>query len=80
MGGIDFKTWDLGGHEAARKTWKNYVAFVDAIIYLVDATNPKRFEESRLELEGLLEMPELGDVPFAILGNKIDMKGAVSEH
>ena len=29
MGKIRFKAWDLGGHEAARKTWRNYVSDVD---------------------------------------------------
>lgn len=43
MGKIRFKAWDLGGHEAARKTWRNYVSDVDGIIYLVDASNHKRF-------------------------------------
>ena len=48
LGKITFKAWDLGGHEAARKTWRNYVSNVDGIIYLVDSANPKRFEESRI--------------------------------
>ena len=48
MGKITFKAWDLGGHEAARKTWRNYVSDVDGIIYLVDSSNVKRFEESRI--------------------------------
>lgn len=70
----------MGGHEAARKTWRNYVSDVDGIIYLVDASNVKRFEESRNELQGVLEMPELEKVPIVILGNKIDKAGAVPEH
>lgn len=68
----------MGGHEAARKTWRNYVSDVDGIIYLVDSSNHKRFEESRNELQGVLEMPELEKVPIVILGNKIDKGGAVS--
>ncbi len=80
MGKITFKAWDLGGHEAARKTWRNYVSDVDGIIYLVDSSNSKRFEESRIELQGILEMPELEKVPIVILGNKIDKAGAVPEN
>lgn len=80
MGKITFKAWDLGGHEAARKTWRNYVSDVDGIIYLVDSANNRRFEESRIELEGILEMPELEKVPIVILGNKIDKAGAVPEN
>jgi GTP-binding protein SAR1 len=80
MGKITFKAWDLGGHEAARKTWRHYVSDVDGIIYLVDSSNGKRFEESRIELQGILEMPELEKVPIVILGNKIDKAGAVPEN
>ena len=54
LGKVRFKAWDLGGHEAARKTWRNYVSDVNGIIYLVDASNHKRFEESRNELQGVL--------------------------
>ena len=79
VGKIRFKAWDLGGHEAARKTWRNYVSDVDGIIYLVDSSNAKRFEESRIELQGVLEMPELQKVPIVILGNKIDKAGAIPE-
>ena len=50
---------------------------VDGIIYLVDSSNHKRFEESRNELQGVLEMPELEKVPIVVLGNKIDKAGAV---
>ncbi len=59
MGTIRFKAWDLGGHEAARKTWRNYVADVDGIIYLIDSSNHKRFEESKIQLQGVMEMPQL---------------------
>lgn len=43
------------------------------------AADPQRFEEARIELEGLFEIPELANVPFAILGNKIDSPNAVPE-
>lgn len=48
---------DLGGHEAARKTWKNYMMDIDGLVYLIDSSNPKRFEESFVEFSNILEMP-----------------------
>ena len=36
-----------------------------------------RFEESKIELENILNTPELAKVPIVVLGNKIDKKEAV---
>eukprot|EP00232_Nephroselmis_pyriformis_P029829 CAMPEP_0182867434 /NCGR_PEP_ID=MMETSP0034_2-20130328/8718_1 /TAXON_ID=156128 /ORGANISM="Nephroselmis pyriformis, Strain CCMP717" /LENGTH=193 /DNA_ID=CAMNT_0024999791 /DNA_START=27 /DNA_END=608 /DNA_ORIENTATION=+ len=79
MAGINFKAFDLGGHEIARRVWKDYYAKVDAIVFLVDATDKERFIESKRELDGLLSDDSLGHVPFLILGNKIDIPTAASE-
>jgi len=76
---IKFRTFDLGGHEIARKVWKDYFPSVDAIVYLVDAHDRDRFPEAKKELDGLLSSEDLADVPFLILGNKIDMGRAASE-
>mgnify|MGYP001460113153 CR=1 FL=1 len=52
---------------------------MDGIIYLVDAADRSRFDESRAELANLLEQDELKHVPIMILGNKIDVPSAASE-
>lgn len=79
MAGINFKAFDLGGHEIARKVWKDYYAKVDAIVFLVDAADRERFHESKKELDSLLSDDSLATVPFLILGNKIDIPTAASE-
>ena len=43
----------------ARKTWENYYASVDAIIFLVDAADRERLSEAKKELDELLKMQEL---------------------
>jgi len=79
MGNLSFKAVDLGGHELARKLWRDYFCDVSAIVFLVDVADAKRFQESRKELTSLLADEQLQSIPFLILGNKIDKSGAVSE-
>merc|ERR1719263_594086 len=76
---IRFRTYDLGGHETARRIWKDYFATVDGIIFIVDAADRTRFQEAREELSGLLNEQSLSSVPFVVLGNKIDIPVAASE-
>jgi GTP-binding protein SAR1 len=80
VGNVRFQTHDLGGHEAARKLWKDYFTTVDGVVYLVDALDRERFPEARKELDALLSDEMLQTVPFLILGNKIDVPAAASEH
>ena len=79
MGNIRFRTFDLGGHEIARRIWRDYLGQVDAIIFMVDAADRERFSLAMRELNELLESEELQNTPFVIFGNKIDIPDAASE-
>lgn len=79
VGNIRFRAFDLGGHAAARQIWRNYYAKVDGVVFLVDAVDRERFPEVKKELDGLINDDMLSDVPFLILGNKIDMPRAASD-
>jgi len=79
LGTIKFSAVDLGGHQQARRIWKDYYTTVDAIVYLVDSADRDRFIESKKELDALLSSDELQHVPFLVLGNKIDSPRAAGE-
>ncbi len=86
IGQLKWYIFDLGGDDTARQllqhsyfTTADGVVTLDGIVYLVDAVDRGRFPEAKTELDALLTSDELWDVPFLVLGNKIDMPSAASE-
>ncbi|KAK0600928.1 hypothetical protein LWI29_019707 [Acer saccharum] len=71
IGKIKFKVFDLGGHRIARRVWRDYNAKVDAVVYVVEASDFGRHAESKDELDALLSDESLAIVPFLILANHI---------
>ena len=63
----------------ARKTWREYAGTVDGIIFMVDAADQNRLAEAKNELESLMQMPELQNLPVVVFGNKVDKKEALKE-
>lgn len=76
----EFETLDLGGHKESIRLWKSYYrAALDGIIFMVDAAAPERFPEAAKQLSEILTADFVTPIPIAVLGNKIDAKGAVSD-
>eukprot|EP00736_Rhodelphis_marinus_P006980 Rmarinus@m.25285 len=71
--------WDLGGQSGLRSLWQNYYAEAHALIYVIDAADESRFDESKSVFDDLLERDDLRDVPVLIFSNKQDKKDAASE-
>lgn len=87
--GITFHAWDIGGHEAVRHLWEDYVCNVQGVLFLIDAVDVNRLEEVKDELDALIHDSVLlnvdkdddtthGPIPLAIMLNKCDDGRAVS--
>ena len=77
-GNIKLTMWDVGGQKAIRTHWKSYYESNDGLIYVIDAADKPRLEESRDELANLLQEDALAGVPLLIFANKQDLLHAVS--
>jgi GTP-binding protein SAR1 len=63
---------DIGGHEQARRIWRNYMFSSTRIIFVIDASNRQRIPEARHELLKILNDEDIQSMPILILANKID--------
>ncbi|KAK2158411.1 hypothetical protein LSH36_171g08004 [Paralvinella palmiformis] len=74
--GFKLNVWDIGGQRKIRPYWRNYFENTDALIYVIDSADKKRFEETSIELAELLEEEKLTGVPVLIYANKQDLINA----
>lgn len=70
---ITFNVFDVGGHNAVRKLWKNYTHGVDCVIFIIDASDVYRIDDVKKELYSFLSDDNIKNIPILILGNKIDI-------
>ncbi|KAK7245807.1 hypothetical protein RIF29_40658 [Crotalaria pallida] len=70
--------WDLGGQAGLRSIWEKYYEEAHAVVFVVDASCPSRFEDAKSALEKVLRHEDLRGAPLLILANKQDLPEAVS--
>ena len=70
---VRLNVWDIGGQRKIRPYWKNYFDNTDVLIYVIDSSDRKRFDETAMELSELLEEEKLKNVPVLIFANKQDL-------
>ncbi|CAD6199648.1 unnamed protein product [Caenorhabditis auriculariae] len=76
---LKFQVWDLGGQTSIRPYWRCYYANTDAIIYVVDSADRDRVGISKQELVSMLQEDELQGAVLAVLANKQDIPGCLTE-
>ncbi|CAF4908561.1 unnamed protein product [Rotaria sp. Silwood1] len=74
--GFKLNVWDIGGQRKIRPYWRNYFENTDVLIYVIDSSDRKRFDETNQELFELLEEEKLHDVPLLVFANKQDLLNA----
>merc|ERR1711959_461198 len=76
--GFKLNVWDIGGQKSIRPYWRNYFDQTDALVYVIDAADHRRMEETSMELGQLVDEAKLADIPVLVYGNKSDLMNAMS--
>lgn len=75
------KFWDLGGQSSLRSMWSRYYSSCHGIIFIIDSTDPDRFNECITTLLDISNDPAWNhlsvNVPILMLANKQDLSSAV---
>jgi len=75
---ISFTVWDVGGQDRIRPLWRHYYDDSDGVIFVVDANDRKRIEESKKEFQGILLEEALASAAVLVFANKQDLPNAMS--
>ena len=71
--------WDLGGQTEIRPYWRCYYPKTNALVFVIDYSDKERMDIAKQELFLLLQEDDLKGVPIAILANKQDIEGCLSD-
>ena len=69
--------WDVGGQRTLRPYWRNYYEKTDGLVWVVDASDLARLEDTRSELKALLQEERLMGATLLVLANKQDIESAL---
>ena len=67
--------WDMGGSTKVRTLWNHYYDEKNAIIYVIDNSNPSSFDLALEWLKKVLNHETTSKLPILILANKQDIEG-----
>jgi small GTP-binding protein len=75
---IKFDILDMGGQKNFRLLWVDYLNTVDIVLYVIDASDFDRLDESLSEFQKMLVLTEEANIPILVLVNKIDLPDTMS--
>mmetsp|Transcript_50797 Transcript_50797/g.119057 ORF Transcript_50797/g.119057 Transcript_50797/m.119057 type:complete len:185 (-) Transcript_50797:25-579(-) len=70
--------WDVGGQKSLRSYWRNYFEATDALVWVVDSADLRRFEDCKEEFLHLMQQEKLAAASLLVFANKQDLEGSHS--
>lgn len=69
---VRFVVWDMCAHHGYRHLWHLMFDSIDALVFVVDASDTERMDTARIELHDVLQHDLLRDCKLVVLCNKQD--------
>ncbi|KAL7713810.1 ADP ribosylation factor family GTPase [Entamoeba marina] len=76
---VTFSVMDLGGQSKIRPLWRHYYEGCRGVVFVVDASDKERIQESCTALHKLCSNDLLKDCNILVFGNKNDVDGSLSK-
>mmetsp|Transcript_9901 Transcript_9901/g.30406 ORF Transcript_9901/g.30406 Transcript_9901/m.30406 type:complete len:214 (-) Transcript_9901:46-687(-) len=70
-------SWDVGGRDKIRPLWRYFFQDKEALVFVVDSSDHERMDDTREELQKILDFEELRTAPLLVLANKQDLPNAL---
>ena len=74
---IKLTVYDLGGSSKFRNVWQRFFAEIWGYVWVIDASDPDRFQENQEMLNKMMDHSMLKGKPFVVVANKQDKEGAI---
>ncbi len=71
-----FQIWDAPGQKGFRKIWNKGYKDADMLLYVVDTSDPTRFEESKEEFDTVIKNLNNPKIPLIFCYHKMDLPEA----
>lgn len=77
VGNMKLTVMDMSGQSKYRQLWEAYYADVNAIVFVVDAADKRRFNEAHTSLHEIIAHKQLAKMPLLLYCNKMDLGEAL---
>lgn len=74
LSNVTFQIWDVPGQLSLRTLWKKSYYGNDILLFILDTSDDKRYEEAKKEMLGVVTHEESEGLPIIICFHKIDLK------
>mmetsp|Transcript_1622 Transcript_1622/g.3505 ORF Transcript_1622/g.3505 Transcript_1622/m.3505 type:complete len:164 (+) Transcript_1622:61-552(+) len=76
-GKTKFTTWDLSGPRTLRILAASHYLVAQALVFVIDSSDPNRLDEANEELQRLLNIEALRGAPLLVWANNSDLPNAM---